>query len=98
MNKLRSCRFLSESFVLFEVLIQIAWDHAVIELLYLVGALAVQPLEIRSRGEHVYLPRGERAEGLAELSVEHLDLGHRHQPLAVGGICDDGTAEILRAL
>ena len=87
-----TARFLL-SFLL-EKLIQIAGYHSVIELFYLVGTFAVKPLKILDRAENIYLPRCERSEGSSYIMVQRLNFRLGHQPLAVGGICDNTATHV----
>ena len=78
--------------VVFKILIEIAGNHAVIELSHLVGLFAVEALKALVRGDHVDLPGGEGAEVAAHVAVEALNLLARAESLAVRRIGNDRSA------
>lgn len=56
-------------FFVFEILIEVTGDHAVIEFSYFIGTLPVQTLEVRMRGDDIDLPRGKGAKMRAHLPI-----------------------------
>ena len=88
---------------IFEVLVEKARYHPIIELFDLVGSFAVESLEALVAGDDVGLPGGKAAEVAADVTVKLLDLGHSTESLAVGRIGYDsaapaGCADVARIL
>ena len=70
----------------FEKLVEIAGQHTVIKLSYLISLSTVKSLELWVGGYDVYLPGGEALEMYAYLTVEGLYLTQSAESLAVRGI------------
>lgn len=70
----------------FEKLVEIAGEHTVIKLSYLISLSTVKSLELWVGGDDIYLPWGEALEVYANLTVEGLYLTQSAESLAVRGI------------
>ena len=71
---LYSIEFFTRWLLVFEILIEIAGDHAVVELAHLIGLFAVEALEALVRGDDIHLPGGEGAEVAPDVAVEPFNL------------------------
>ena len=84
--------YLSLSILIFEELVEVTGDHAVVKLSYLVGLATVELLKRGVRGDDVDLPGGKGAEVLADLLIKLFNLAGAAKALAVRRVGYDSAA------
>ena len=90
----RWCRFRRPRRHGLEVFVQVTGNHAVVQPPHAVGRLTVQALKAGVGGQNVHLPRVQRREHPAELTVQRLDLVPFPHALAVGRIAQHRPAPV----